>query len=166
MISASIIITSVALYYFSNDIAAQAGKVLLDKEAVSEQSDQLGSLAQLESDAPKAAGYAIAMNQLMPDQYGLVGFGPWLNQIAKKYNVIASYSFQGQPTLSTSAAPGSIDFSLSAQGSTGDVVSFLNDIESQSPGFLLTLNSFDYMNDLSDGSAAETVKAQGILFTR
>jgi hypothetical protein len=162
----SIIIASVALYYFSNDLAAQASKVITDRQAVSAQSDQLGSLAQLESDAPKAAGYVIAMNQLMPDQYGLVGFGPWLNQVAKKYAVTVSYAFQGQPALSNGATPGSIDFSLTAQGSSGSVVSFLNNIESQSPGFILTFSSFDYTNDSSAGPAAETVKAQGTLFTR
>jgi hypothetical protein len=96
----------------------------------------------------------------------LIGFTPWLDQVAKKYSVTVSTSLQGNPTLSNGTAPGSINFSLSAQGPTGGVVNFLNDIESQSSGFLLTITSLDYTNDLSGGVSAEKINAQGTLFFR
>jgi hypothetical protein len=165
IIVGSIIIASLAFYYFSNDLSLQVNKIIADRQAVSGQNYDLNSLALLKSDEPEAEVYTAQMNQLLPDQYGIVNFNSWLTKTASTYGVMVSSAFSGsgnpttQPTLSSA---GTIGFSLSVQGPVGSIAPFLKYIESDSTGFLLTLTSFDYTNDLGE----EKVNAQGILFFR
>lgn len=163
IILGSIIVASVVLYYFSNDIAFQASKIASERKAVNGQNSALGSLASLKSDAPKADAYAVAINQLLPDQYGIVNFSSWLDAIAKKYNVTVTLSLSGSGVPSaqpTPSSPGTVDFSFTASGSTGNVTQFLKDAEMESSGFLFNLGSFDYTTEAS----SEKVNAQGTLF--
>lgn len=163
IILGSIIIASGAFYYFSNDLATQTDKIVTERQAVSGKNNALDSLAALKNDEPKAEGYAAAMSNLMPDQYGIVNFKQWLNTIAKKYGIDVSFAFTGNgtpSTQSTPSTPGTIDFSLTLTGSVASTTQYLNDIESQSPGFLFTLKSFDYTTD----SSGAKMNAQGTLF--
>lgn len=132
---------------------------------VNGQNSTLNDLASLKDAAPKAQAYSTVMDQLLPDQYGIVNFGSWLSTIALKYGVTVSSAFSngGVPSLqSTASTPGSIDFSLTINGTATNTTQFLNDAESHSSGFLFTLNSFDYTNDPSGAK----ISAQGTLFFR
>ncbi len=163
IILGSIIIASGAFYYFSNDLTAQMTKIVSERQAVSGQNNALDSLAALKSQEPTAAAYTAAMKQLLPDQYGIVNFSAWLTTIAAKYGVSVSFAFTGNGTpsaQSTASTPGTIDFSLSISGPVDKANQYLKDIESQSPGFLFTLHSFDYTTD----SSGEKLNAQGTLF--
>jgi hypothetical protein len=116
----------------------------------------------LETTAPEAALYEAAMEKLLPDQYGLVDFGPWLTKLGNQYGVTASFSFQGNPSAPPAGTLGSAPFSLTAQGdSIQSLTNFLKDIESQAPGYLLSISSFDLSN-----SANPSLTAQGTLFFR
>jgi hypothetical protein len=160
LILGSIAVAAVAVYFLSNDLNVQANKVISNKESLSGQNNSVEELALLKSQLPQAASYTAAMENLLPDQYGLINFGPWLNAIAARYNVVATYAFLNNPTLASVSAPGTMGFSLSVQGPQGSVDKFLKDIESQSAGFLLTLSSFDF----TANSTGESLNAQGILF--
>jgi hypothetical protein len=160
LILGSLAVASVALYFLSNDLGVQANKVISNKESLSGQDNAVEELALLKSQLPQAASYTAAIENLLPDQYGLINFGPWLNAVAARYNVVVTYAFLNNPTPATVSTPGTTGFSISVQGSQGSIEEFLKDIESQSAGFLFTLSSFDFTAD----SIGESLNAQGTLF--
>jgi hypothetical protein len=165
IILGSIIIASAAFYYFSGDLATQANKITLERQSVSGENNALDSLALLKGDESKAEVYTAQMNQLLPDQYGIVNFNSWLVKTGASYGVSVSSAFVGSGNPSaqaTAATPGTINFSLSVQGPAGSTTKFIAYLESGSTGYLLTLTSFDYTSDTS----GEKVNAQGILFFR
>jgi hypothetical protein len=151
IIFGSIIVASITIYIFSGNITSAANKIILQRTLVEQQTDALANLAKLKADAPQAERYQVAINQLLPKQYGLVGFREWLDQRSRVHSVSANFSFQGDPTLAGDTTPGSAGFTLSVQASSiSTLVSFLKDLESQAPGFLLALNTFDLTNDGSN----------------
>lgn len=160
IILGSIIIASVALYFLSGDINTQAAAILDQKTADQNQTEAVANLANLKSAAPAAAQYEVAMDRLLPDQFGLVGFSQWLNQVGGQYGVTATFTFQGNPGAPTPGTLGTAAFSLTAQGPTiQDLTAFLHNIESQAPGFLLSISSFNLT-----GGVNPSLTAQGILF--
>jgi hypothetical protein len=166
-ISFGIIIVSIAiaagmLAFFSGQISSEADAIVSDRAMVRSKADALGNLAQLESEAPQAAQYQEAIDQFLPDQYGLVTFAQWLAQLGNKYGVTANAAFQGSVTPSTGTAPGTAQFSFSAQGSPSAVAAFLDGMSAKSSGFLLTLTSFD----VTGSGSNESMTGQGILFFR
>jgi hypothetical protein len=158
----SIVIASVALYFLSGDLNAQAAAIFAQKTSDQSQTQAVANLATLKSTAPAAARYEAAMERLLPDQFGLVGFGQWLDQVGSQYGVTATFSFQGNPSTPAPGTLGSAPFSLTAQGSSiQGLTAFLENIESQAPGFLLSISSFDLT-----GGANPSLTAQGVLFFR
>jgi hypothetical protein len=165
IIIGSIILASAAFYYFSSNLSVQANKITLVRQAASNNNNALNSLALLKGDESKAEIYTAEMNQLLPDQYGIVNFNSWLVKAGASYGVSVSSAFvgSGNPSVqATASTPGTINFSLSVQGPVGDTTKFIMYLESESTGYLLTLTSFDYTSDVS----GEKVNAQGILFFR
>jgi hypothetical protein len=166
-ISFGIILGSIAiaigiLAFFSGRISSEADAIVSDRAMVRSKADALANLAQLESEAPQAAHYQGAIDQLLPDQYGLVTFTQWLTQLGNKYGVTTNAAFQGSVTPSAGTTPGTAQFSFSAQGSPSDLVAFLDGMSAKSSGFLLTLTSFDVTGEGSN----ENMTGQGILFFR
>jgi hypothetical protein len=162
----SIAIASGTLYYFSNDLTAQTSKVVTDKALATEQQNAVGNLALLKAAEPQAKVYSAAIKQLLPDQYGVVGFGPWLDKVAQKYSVTDKFLFQGTPVQPTASSPGTYGFTLDVQGSPNNIELFLKDIESQSVGFLLNIVSFDLTNNQSSDNTGGHFSAQGVVFFR
>lgn len=166
-ISAGIIVASIAiaagiLYFFSEKLSAEANAIVTDREMLQEKTDAVAELAQLEADAPPAARYQAAIDQLLPNQYGLVTFTQWLGQLGTKYNVTANAAFQGSVVPSSGTTAGAAQFSFSAEGSPSDVAAFLDDMNARSSGFIISLASFDVVNN----GANETVTGQGTVFSR
>ena len=165
VILGSFIAASGALYYYSNDLTAQANKITIEQSSLAGETTALGSLASLKNDAPKADTYTAAIDQFSKDQYGIVDFNTWLGTVGKKDGVTVSSAFAGGGTptsLPTPSTPGVINFSLSINGPAGTTKQFLSDIETNLVGFPLTITSFDYTSDPS----GEKVNAQGTLFFR
>jgi hypothetical protein len=160
IIFVSIVIASGVFYYFSADLKLQADKVTRDRGILSDQNSALSNFAELKKDSTQAEVYAAAMNRLLPDQNGLVGFGGWLDQIAKKYQVTDTFSFEGGTNPAAGANPGTVNFSLESEGTISNIGQFVKDIESQSTGYLFSLNTFD----LDNNNGAAKLTAQGTLF--
>jgi len=161
IILGAIIIASVALYILSGDLDVQAKAIVADRAQIETQDEALSNLANLKASAPQAATYQAAINQLLPGQYGLVDFGQWLTARGQLYGVSATFSFQGNPPAPAPGDLGTAPFSLTAQGpSIASLDDFLKDIETEAPGFLLSINSFTVTNNGSSPS----LTAQGVLF--
>jgi hypothetical protein len=150
------------LTFFSGQISSEADAIVSDRATVRSNADAVANLAQLESGAPQAAQYQEAIDQLLPDQYGLVTFIQWFAQSGNKYGVTANAAFQGTVTPSAGTTPGTAQFSFSAQGSPSAVAAFLDGVSAKSSGFLLTLTSFD----VTGGGSNENITGQGTLFFR
>jgi hypothetical protein len=148
--------------FFSGQISSEVDAIVSDRAMVRSKTDALADLAQLESGAPQAAQYQEAIDQLLPDQYGLVAFTQWLTQLGNKYGVTTNAAFQGSVTPSAGTTPGTAQFSFSAQGSPGALASFLDGMSAKSSGFLLTVTSFD----VTGGGSNENMTGQGVLFFR
>jgi hypothetical protein len=166
-ISFGIIVGSIAiaigiLAFFSGRISSEANAIVSDRAMVRSKTDALANLAQLESEVPQAAQYQAAIDQLLPDQYGLVAFTQWLAQLGDKYGVTTDAAFQESVTPSAGTTPGTAQFSFSAQGSPSALAAFLDGMSAKSSGFLLTLTSFD----VTGVGSNENMTGQGTLFFR
>ncbi len=162
IIAVSFFIAAAALYFFAGDLSANADAIVSARATVQNQTAAVANLANLEQQAPQAARYQAAMNQLLPDQYGIVPFAQWFGGVGKQYGVTANASFQGAMVQAQGTTPGTASFSFNAQGSPSNIVSFLNAVGAKSSGFLLTINSFD----ITVNGATANATGQGTLFFR
>jgi anti-sigma factor RsiW len=161
-IVASIAIAAGMLAFFLGDISTQANTIVSDRATVAGKTGALSNLAQLKSEAPQAAQYQSAINQLLPDQYSLVTFPQWIAQLGARYGVTANAAFQGSVVPSAGTTPGTAQFSFSVQGPPSNIVAFLDGMNTKSAGFLATLTSFD----VTGGGSNENMTGQGTLFFR
>jgi hypothetical protein len=162
VIFGSIVIASIAFYFLSKGLEAQADSLVVEKTAVKNEANALANFAALESDAPKAMQYDAAIQKLVPDQLGLITFNTWVSQIAKEYDVIATVAYQGDPTLPVGVVPGSTAFTMTAQGPENSIVPFIDYISAQAVGFPFSFGSFDFTNDRTQ----ENFTGQGTLYFR
>lgn len=162
IIVASIAVAAGVLYYLSGDLSSQAATIALDRGEVQEKTDAVANLVSLESAAPQAAAYQAAMDQVLPDQYGLVTFTQWLSALGAKYGVTTDAVFQGSVVPPAGTTPGTAQFSFSAQGAPTDLTGFLDGMNERASGFLVSLSSFDVTNDGTN----ESMTGQGTLFFR
>lgn len=162
IIAGSIVIAGVALFFLSGDMSAQAAMIVKDRQAIQQKTDAVATLAQLQGAVPQASQYEQAITQLMPDQYSLVTFPQWLSTLGGRYDVTTDAVLQGSASPASGATAGTAQFSFSAEGSPSNLTAFLNGMNLTSPGFLLSISSF---NVVSDG-ANEKITGQGILFSR
>ena len=132
-----------ALSLLSADIGARAQAILIYRSSLADRNTNLDTFAQLQKDAPAAAGYQAAIGQLLPSQDDLINFPQDVTTAAKSFNVNTSVSFQGEPAPATASSPGYVGFSLRASGTNANLLAFLKYIESQSTQFLLTVDSVD-----------------------
>lgn len=159
---AAIVLATVALYMYAGDLASQAQQIMSANALVSKQSAAVGVLATLESEAPRAAPYLTAFNTLLPTHDELIRFSDWLSGIAAAHQVTTSFSFTNSNSAAAADTPGTDGISLSAEGSADNLAAFLQDIEFQAPGFLLSIDSFTLTNQGQDYHLA----AQGRLFSQ
>lgn len=167
-ISFGIIVVCIAaaaagIYYFVNDLSTQADAIINDRAMIQQQTNSVAELATLQHDLPLATQYQSAMDQLLPDPFGLVTFGQWFSQVGQKYNVTANAELNGAPPVAgQGSTPGTAGFSFDVEGSPSDVVAFLQGASTKSSGFIFSIASFDYTYD---GTNARVAGA-GTLFSR
>jgi hypothetical protein len=158
----SIVIAGGALYFFAGDLSANAAAIVSAHAAVNAQNAAVANLASLKQQATQAAQYQAAMNQLVPDQYGLVTFTQWFVAQGKQYNVDASANFQGAAIPSGGETSGTAPFTFSATGSLADLTSFLDAIGEKSSSFLIAFGSLD----VTTAAGGYTITGNGTIFSR
>jgi hypothetical protein len=162
VIGASIAIAVFAIVYFAGDITLKGNAVVAARANVDDQIQDVANLANLEQDAKKAQGYEAAIEALLPDQYGLVNFGPWFTSTGEQYGVTANATLQGTATPSQGPVPGNIAFTFTAQGAPSSIEAFLDAVSEKAPGFVVAITTFDVTGD---GSGYQ-VSGDGTVFSR
>lgn len=158
----AIVAATVALYMYSGDLSNQEQQIMRANQLAAEQNASVGILATLEGEAPRAAPYLAAFKTLLPTHDELIGFSNWLQNIGAAHHVTTSFSFTGSNVAATNGAPGIDGISLSADGSASDIAAFLQDLEFQAPGFLLSIDTFTLTNQGQNYH----LSAQGKLFSQ
>jgi type II secretory pathway pseudopilin PulG len=158
----SIAAAALAIFFFVGNLTTQADTIEQDRALIQKQTDSVANLASLEHAVPQAAQYQTAMDQLLPDQYGLVTFEQWFSQAGRRYNVTSAAQFLGAAASPQGTTPGTAGFSFDAEGSPADLIRFLDGINMKSAGFLISLSTFSFTN--TNNSAK--VMGQGIIFFR
>jgi hypothetical protein len=160
IIVASVVIAVGLVYYFLGGLSKKVTEIMTDRTMVQTQTSAVANLANLERGAAQAMQYQSALNQLLPDQYGLVAFGQWFAKEGQQYNVTANASLQGTPAQPQGATPGTASFTFNADGPLSSLTTFLDATAARSSGFLLTFSSFN----LSSDGANYKITGQGTLF--
>lgn len=161
MILGIVVITTVAFYFLVGDITLRSNVISANRALIAEKNNSLVTFAEIKQDSAQAAEYKTAMDKLLPTQKELINFPQWLQNVAVSYSVTANSSFATDMTPASSTAPGTIGFSLTAEGGNDNVISFLRNLESQAPGFLLSFNSF---NLSQNGDDAKVVVGGNVFF--
>lgn len=150
MIFSATIIAVIAFYFLSGDIITRSEAIAATRLQIAKENNSLVAFAEIKEDSTEAAKYKSAMNKLLPTQTELINFPKWLQNVAATYNVTASFSFAANTALATPTSAGTVGFSLTAEGKNEDAFSFLKDLESRAPGFLLSFDSFNLTQSGSD----------------
>jgi hypothetical protein len=162
MVFGALVIAIIAFYFLSGDITSRSSAVSAARVLIAQQNNSLLAFAEIKQDSVAAAKYKTAMDKLLPMQSELINFPQWLQTVAATYNVTADFSFTTSMVPATPTNPGTIGFSLTANGGNANVISFLKNIESQEPGFLLSLGPVT----LSQNGDNTNVVVGGNLFFR
>lgn len=162
VIGATIAAASAVLYFLYGNLDAEASRIVANKTALANQTEAVTILAHLESDAAKAAPYETAMQQLLPTHDALIGFPQWVQGIGTAHHVSVIASFQGGAMAATPSTPGVDNFTFQANGSFTDLAAFLLDVEGNAPGFLVSVDSMEFINQ---GSQFQ-LKGNGRVFSR
>ncbi len=118
------------------DGAAQA---MRDKRYAAAQAANLTPrITELRSQEARAAGFERVFSLLLPKQDQLLEVPRVIEQLARSYNVEATFQFLGSPALDvTSATP--LPFSLSAKGTPTDLAAYLRNLEVTNPRYMLSV---------------------------
>jgi Tfp pilus assembly protein PilO len=159
IIAVSIGLTIGGILYVSNDLNANAAKLIHARATMQENTEALTLLATLEQAQPLAQAYETAINSLLPSKTQLINTPQTIARIGQSDGVVATFSCQGNPTTPPAGTVGTVPFSITAAGSLANIASFMKDLETNS-AFLLNINSFDVVTNAGNS----TLNAQGALY--
>lgn len=167
LISLGIVIVSMslltyALYVFSRSMDARAEKIASTRALIDMRTRGLENLAELNRQAPLAAGYQQILDLLLPTQDQLLDFPRWVDGLARTYRLNVRATFEGNQSNPTEGAPGSAAFSLAIGGSYGEIMSFLKFLEVDSKRFLISFTKVE----LNRSDDMFNAKARGLVFYR
>lgn len=160
IIAASMVIFAATAFFVGGDIGAAANAITTARSRAAEQSAMITAYTGLKADAATAATYQTAMDKLLSSQDNLIGFPSQINNIAHNDGVDLTFTFNGNPTLSTGGSPGSIGFTMNAIGSLSNIITFIGDVESNAPIMLSRIDTFD----LTQGGSNYALAATGRVF--
>jgi hypothetical protein len=143
VLAGTIALGFLALNFILNDATAQADAIVKYRAAATVSTNNLTSLAGLKQDAGTADKYRAAIGRLLPLEDGLIEFPRQITTLASSYNISAQANLAGEPVLPANDAPGYFPFSLTASGSSDNLLGFLNSLETQSTQFLVSVGSVD-----------------------
>ncbi|HVN26354.1 MAG TPA: hypothetical protein VMT99_01730 [Candidatus Paceibacterota bacterium] len=162
VIVASVILIVGALIYFSGDINFKSAEVVKNRSSQEQAAAELAHLADLERNQAVAAGYQAAVGRLIPKRSQLINFPPAVSSLATADNVTANVTFNNDATPPASAgSAGNVSFTINAQGSFGDVVRFVNDLETKLSGFLMNIASLQVSNN---GTGGAQLNLKGVVY--
>ncbi|MBU6500637.1 MAG: hypothetical protein KGJ89_04260 [Patescibacteria group bacterium] len=160
VIVAVILIFGAVFYWFTGELSSQANQIAADRTLISKRTSAIAVLADLKDNSAQANTYKQAIDKVLVSQDQLLTFPNWLDSLARARQVTLSFSFQGNQTAPQGDSPGYIQFSINASGDLSNIISFIKDVEFQSPQFLVSLDGFS----LSGAGSNYSVSLGGRVF--
>lgn len=151
-----------ALYYFSKSMNERADKIALTRALIGMRTRGLENLAELNRQAPIAAGYQQVLDLLLPTQDQLLDFPRWLDGLARTYHLNVRATFEGNQANPTESSPGAAAFSLTVGGEYREIMSFLKFLEVDSKRFLISFTKVE----LNRSENTFNAKTRGLVFYR
>lgn len=158
----SIIVSGSLVYWLSFKLNGEAADVASDRNIIRSNSQLIEGLANIKSAAPEIGKYKQALDALLPMKDELVNFSGWLDGLSRAHQVSENFSFQGNVVEASKTEAGYAGFSLNARGAYDNLISFLNDVESRAPRYLVSFDNFD----LNREGAGYRISVRGRIFFR
>ncbi len=144
VIGASLALSVVVFLWFDSQIRELATIVIYKRSIISQQSTLNEVLAALKTDLPLAKSYEKSIDTLVPPKDQLLfGLSSWMDSQERLYGVSASLNFEGREVEATEDTLGRVGFLMSITGPLEGALTFLKEIETRSPRFLMSLDSVD-----------------------
>lgn len=144
IIGGSIMVGFAILYFLGMRIEKKSVAIIQSRALITQRSFALDNLASLKKTEPLAEEYQQRINALLPTQDNLLGFPRFLEATARTYDILLSFSFQGDPVPSLGGKPGYVSFVLRTTGPRENIVNFVQYLESKSTQFLVNIESIDF----------------------
>lgn len=166
LLGTGIIVGSIILFFVASNLLlgrmdALSGDIAASRILIARRAELLSSLADIKKLSSDAEVYRKKIGELLPSQDQLLVLPQVVNELAFSHNVSANFSFSGAPSLPQTGFPGSVDFSLNANGSLSDLLLFLGDIEPGAIRFLISIEGLDFS---SSGSGNYNLTLNGKAF--
>ncbi len=160
IISVTIVLAVVGLSLLLSDVGAKADLISKYRATTALRNTNLTAIVDLQKNAAEASVYQKAIDRLLPKQDDLIGFPQKVQTLAASYNTNAQITFAGEPTSPANGVAGFVAFNLNVSGQLGDTLAFLKNLETQSPQFLVAIDTTDFSSDGSSGN----ITASGRVF--
>ncbi len=158
----ALLVFGAAFYFLTGNILEQGKSLAATRELSTRRTQLLALLADLKRNSAGLDAYQKQIDALVPAKDQLVKVSRALDGVARADQVGMEFVFEGASNPSSPERLGYNGFRLSAQGSYGNVLNFLQFLELRSSQFLLALDDFD----LSQNGGSYQVVAHGKVFFR
>lgn len=162
LILGSIVIAAIGSYLMTQRLHSQIVKIATGRALATERAQTNASLAYLKTSAAQAKKYQVAMETILVTQDQLLGFSPWIHDLAQARQVGLDFSFTGNPVPPTDDAPGLAGFNFETSGNLSNILEFVKDLEYRSQRFLITISGFN----ITQSSGNYRFSGQGQVFFR
>ncbi|TSC82664.1 MAG: hypothetical protein G01um101420_187 [Parcubacteria group bacterium Gr01-1014_20] len=143
-IGVSLALFAVVFFWFDSQIRELATVIIHKRGIISQQSTLNEVLAALKTDLPLAKSYESAIDTLVPPKDQLFfGLPSWMDSQERLYGVSASLSFEGKEVEATEDTLGRVGFLMNVTGPLESALTFLREIETRSPRFLMSFDSVE-----------------------
>lgn len=148
-------VLTITLFFFRQNIAKSVQKTQANRRELTRRSAEISSFAQLQSQNATAESYFNILKNVLPDRDQLFDFQKEMERLAFIQKISFIFSF-GNETSPTADKPGSINFSLMAEGPRESIMQFIREAEKNR--FLLNFKNFEF--------SEKTAKINGEVFFR
>ena len=143
IILGSFVVFGAVFYFMTQALSAKTGQIIADRTAIGRRSADLEALASLKADAPRAAELQEKIDALLPNQDGVIGFPQFMNATARTHSLGLAFSFSGPPQPPAANSAGRVPFNASVDGSAENIRNFVNDLETRTTRFLITVSEIN-----------------------
>jgi hypothetical protein len=136
------------MYYLQNDIAINSNSIKQVNQALINENSSLKNLSDLQQEQPVAAPALTNMSAIIPSEDMLFSVQHNFQAMAQGDNLAFSSEF-GSETAPTANMPGEVAIEMTLQGSYGNVLTFLDNIESSA---FVSVSSVDLIEEPTGGN--------------
>ena len=157
-----LVFVSMILFFLGQEIKNKTTQILAQRAEIESRINSISKLAELTTAAKEAEPALAELNSLLPKRDELVAFPRYIGTLALESDVEDRFSFRGEEVPSTETEAGNSGFSLSVAGSYGNILDFLEKLESGR--FIIRVDNFDVV--LQRDNSWFKADIQGLVFFR